>query len=84
MSEVLDMIPIEFWRKHKDEDWVKSPVQYLLDAEYADEDIVNLNLIGYTKEYQVQFKISKFLELLEARGISLQTSEKTQDVGDKT
>ena len=73
MRETLDMIPTEFFHRKLPDDWPEEPVLYLLDAEYADTDVINLNLIGQENEYQIQFCISKFFELVEARGIPLPT-----------
>jgi len=74
MRENLDMIPTEFFHRKLPDDWPQDSVLYLLDAEYFDSDVINLNILGEENEYQIQFLLSKFLQLLKERGIPLQAS----------
>ena len=69
MKENLDMIPTEFFYRKLPDDWPQDPILYLLDAEYVDSDVINLNILGQENEYQIQFLLSKFLQLLKERGI---------------
>lgn len=69
MSENLDMIPTELFHRKVPDNWSEDPILYLLDAEYVDTNVINLNILGKKNEYQIQFKLSKFIELLVARGI---------------
>jgi len=80
MKEILDMIPIIFFTRDRqnETDWQESTNHQLIDAEYVDEDLVNLNIFGHRKDYQVQFKLSSFIKLLEAREIPLHSSGGTE------
>lgn len=73
MREQLDTIPIIFFEKNrsKEADWKESPTHTLMDVEHTDTDVISLNILGYRDDYQLQFKLSAFLNLLKARDIPL-------------
>lgn len=76
MRDELDMIPAIVFAKDYDwEDWKERKGAHLVDIEYTDDDIMTLNVFGPKYDYQIQLKISKFLELMKQVGIPTSTGD---------
>ena len=70
MSDNLDMI-LGTFSEGRGEKWVTEELPRILDVEYSDRDLMAINILGEDADIQLQIRISKFLELMKARGVPI-------------
>ena len=67
MTDELEMIPaIVYTSTATRREYTQKEKPHLVSLERADTDIMNVNIWGPKWDYQIQMKISSFLELMKA------------------
>jgi len=69
-ENLLDLIPSSF-SEGRGQKWVTEEMPRLLDVEYVDKDLIAIDLFGNEADIQIQMRLSKFIKLMEDRGIPI-------------